>query len=937
MLTAPDQSSDTEAPASQFFPKDGERLWNEARARAAQALPEQGAGFFSVAERLPDGFRVARWFESENFNQELASSSMKMAITAERAERIDSAIPGKTDSHLLLEGMRLTYFLAKASPSTPKEGETKSNEPSKSGSGKEAPKAHEKLPAPPGASMFADVLPNGGRVLIRAPRADIDINTNEGRATGGVTIEVFPEPEPGKEPVAIAILQSERLNWRTWSEPSIGSQELAAYTSGADQDSSLPDPVVSGTFNIPQPDGSIATTRVEGRGLVYEIGVVDHLEHVYDEEGREAGLSRTAHNHAFFHRQIKLVTTATSMRGILPFQGADKPGTEKSEKEKESEKKPPKPQKEEAPSKTVIVCEGPATFDLAALPRSKATGNFKAQKTPLSQRYDFLNRVMLTKVPLDPATGEESKTEKPTEMSCMHLCMQYPPGVLPGPGTFPDYSEAIGGVTMHGMSTPAPVEGLPPPVPTPVRLNCDRLFLDGASDNIYLVGTQQTPAYVLNGNREATAQQFAVRTKTQSMTMPTRGPKKLVLRPDPNAAVPPGPNGEPPKASGINLSTSETIITWHGTLSREIKHIPVPSQPDIEKEVLTFKDDVLIEIPQSGTRFRGDMVRIVRLLPEGDLEFLEGTGNVNAVMDQTQAIGEIVTMDLAHDKNGNPTRNITTVIGSRKLETKATLIGNGSSVRADKFIVDNLANTLESFGGAVAMVRMEPPKPTAAGPMTNPATGTSGAPAGGNSLFKNMSFDMSAPVWIQCEGEFSKASDGRITTRKNVLIRQPGKQLIADEVFFDFEQPPPPAPNPAQPNAPPPPPDNSLISGELSRITCNGLVELTSDEQVLHCDHLINNVKTEIAQMFMDDPENDVRIYKMNSDKTQVISVLKSLGYDGKTGLLKPSTDLIKPAGQAEPSPNLLILPYREKLPAPRDKESSPRRPKKAPATQVKP
>jgi hypothetical protein len=106
---------------------------------------------------------------------------------------------------------------------------------------------------------------------------------------------------------------------------------------------------------------------------------------------------------------------------------------------------------------------------------------------------------------------------------------------------------------------------------------------------------------------------------------------------------------------------------------------------------------------------------------------------------------------------------------------------------------------------------------------------------------------------------------------------------------------------------------------------------------VLHCDHLINNVKTETAQMFMDDPENDVRIYKMNSDKTQVISVLKSLGYDGKTGLLKPSTDLIKPVGQAEPSPNLLILPYREKLPAPRDKESSPRRPKKALATQVKP
>src|SRR5260370_42269229 len=59
-LTAPDQSLDMPAPASQFVPGDGEKLWNEARVRAAQALPEQGAGFFNVAERLPEGFRMAR-------------------------------------------------------------------------------------------------------------------------------------------------------------------------------------------------------------------------------------------------------------------------------------------------------------------------------------------------------------------------------------------------------------------------------------------------------------------------------------------------------------------------------------------------------------------------------------------------------------------------------------------------------------------------------------------------------------------------------------------------------------------------------------------------------------------------------------------------------------------------------------------------------------
>src|SRR5690348_13566048 len=52
VLTAPDQSLDMPAPASQFAPAEGEKLWNEARGRAGMALPEQGAGFFSVADRL---------------------------------------------------------------------------------------------------------------------------------------------------------------------------------------------------------------------------------------------------------------------------------------------------------------------------------------------------------------------------------------------------------------------------------------------------------------------------------------------------------------------------------------------------------------------------------------------------------------------------------------------------------------------------------------------------------------------------------------------------------------------------------------------------------------------------------------------------------------------------------------------------------------------
>lgn len=967
-LTAPDQALDMPAPASQFIVSDGEKLWNEARARAARALPDQGAGFFDMAERLPDGFQLARGFQAEEYidSDDRSENKMKMVITAERTERIDTLLAGKSESpHLILTGMRMTQFIPKnnsvpsgagvsvradGSLQSPTQAETQDRPIIKLPENKS--KDPPQTPSQTNTSTVAaleNMLPNGGRVIIRAPMADIDVITNEGRATGGVTIEVFPEPEPGKEATPIAVLRSERLNWRTWSEPSIGSQELAAYTSGVDADSNEPDPVVSGTFHVLQPDGTTATTQVEGRGFVYEVGIVDHLDHIYDEEGREAGFSRTAHNRALFHKQIKMITTATSMRGLLPFQGPEKSGAAEKTNDKKSEitgkdmVQTPKPPDTETPTKTIIVCEGPALFDLAALPRAKAPTNAKQQKTPLSQRYDFLNRVTMTSVPLDPVTGEDSKTEEPSEMYCMHLCMQYPPGIMPSPGVPPEYFEAIGGVKMHGISKPKGEEGQPPPAPVKKIVNCDRIFFDGEIGNMYLVGTPQLPAYVMNGSQEAWAQQFALRTKTGIMTMPTSGSKKMILSPDPNVApAPPPPNApvapKPPAPFSMNLS--QTIITWHGTLTREIKHLPVPNAPDVDKDVLTFKDAVLIDIPETGTNFRGDTVRIVRSMPEGELEFLEGTGNAQAFMDQSVAIGEMVSMELAHDKDGNPTKNVVIAVGSRKLDEKATLTSNGTSIRGDKFIVDHIAHTLESFGGAVAMVRM-PASPHVAvvpvhadGVLQSPTpAGTEASPAAASTLFKSMSFDMAAPIWIQCDGEFSQAPNGTITTRNNVLIHQPGKQLIADEAFFIFD-PPAANSNPATVQTPAPSlSDTSLISGELNKIVCNGSVELVSGEQVLHCDHLIKEEKTGMAHMFMDDPENDVRIYKINSDKTQIISVLKSLDYDGKTGLLKPSTDIIKLRGETEPSPSVLILPYRDKMPAPRDKESSPRRKKKTAET----
>jgi hypothetical protein len=328
------------------------------------------------------------------------------------------------------------------------------------------------------------------QVVLTAPEAVIDLATNEGCATGQVRIEIYAKTlavVPGKEREPIAVLCTERLLWRTWNEPQTGSTELALYTSSARAGGE--DPLVTTTYVMPQNDGTVATMTMEGRGLVYEFGSYDRPTPQEDEDGRTVGLNQTAHNRAIFHRDIKLVTTAAAMAALMPFQGPDGPPPPNAQALGNA--KAPVPQ---TPSQTVLLCSGPAVLNMAAVPRAEATkirprgksapaqgGVATAAATQgeagakqgeasvgdslepilLARRFEFYNKVHVIKTPLTAQGTVAPLQAGRTEMSCENLCMQYAAGAVPGPATFPEYAEALGAVSMQGVSAPAPGPGRP--------------------------------------------------------------------------------------------------------------------------------------------------------------------------------------------------------------------------------------------------------------------------------------------------------------------------------------------------------------------------------------------------------------------------------------------------------------------------------------------
>lgn len=883
-----DQPVDMTAPPSQVAIHEGDEMWQNARARLVHPVGEHNGGYFDATQLIGDDFRSAKNFHAERYVDTDTGSILQMIVAADEAT--------KEGDKIIMNRMRMIYFIPETPPPAPKKD-------AKKGTSKPAP------PADPMAAMFY-----GGRMVVTAPKSVIDSTTNEGRATGTVTIEIFAPDKPGAPKEPIAKLSSEKLRWRTWNEASNGSTELALYTSS--EDLSEPDPLVTGTYILPQPDGTPSSIYIKGKGMIFEIGSYDRLTAVNDESDRPAGLSMKERNRALFHSGITMESTASTMGSLFQMQAA---------------------QETAAISRTIITCNGPALLDMCVVPLNKGNPNEKLKEIEVQRRFEFYNKVHLTKRTEDEKPVPGAPPSTPTEMACGQLWLEYPPGVMPGPATLPQIAEAVGGVVMSGTSvgaaTPAGNQATSMP-PGPFSIDCDRIYHDGQKDNMFLVGTSLKPAHVKNSDGEAEAQQLNFRKKTQAFIMPAVGPKKLVMHSAPpvapaagvatGAPVPPVPSGT------VIASGGDTIIKWNGLLTREIKHLPVPQAPDRIKEVMTFNKDVVITQPDAGMNMVGQIIRVIRD-EQQQVEYLEGTGDSSIKMGSGEhAKGELicVTTQPGDPVKNIPNTNLIAVTGDRSRQIKATLHKPGSAVCADKFIIDERADTFRAFGGAVAVFK-GPPK-TDADPKA-PVVDDSKA------IFKSIKFEQGGDLAIQCDGEFSKdGATHRVTLKKNVIVRQPGLQLFADEVYLTLDDPPSPAAAPAVPASgvapaadvkPPvvadgktpganpadaPPPPSGLFSGDLKCMECFGTVELVNENQWVQCDHLFYDAPTEKSSLQVSDPDNDVRIYLRQEDGgTKILSVKSSLEVDGKAGVYNPGG-------------LMFMLPYKGKAPTGREKINSP-------------
>lgn len=891
------QPVDVQAPVSQFIVPNGEEIWARAWSRVSSPSPEQGSGFFAAGDLLSSGFKTAKNFRAEKYSPDETGADLQVVVSAAEATQ-----DGK---RVNLKQMKLVFFMGERSLFAPQTPGAKKPTEKKADPKKKEGKPATDVPAAPRTSF----MPMGGRVEISAPEASLDTTTNEGRATGLVKIEIYQRAKPGEVERPMAVLSTQRLQWRTWGEPSIGSMEIAIYT--AREKGEALDPLVTGYYEVTQPGERPSTMRMQGRGMIFESGTLDHLAPVYDDDGRLAGGSRIARNRAIFRSDISIEMTASTLSALMPFQAPADANAKDKTPAKKDDKAPP------APSLTQVTCKGPAILDTAVVPYLKrdpnanlakpadpsaAGGKEQLQPVLLARRFEFLNTVSLSRTPLD-AEGKplaDSAGGDETRLACGHLRIQLPALQPQGGFGMAEYVEAVNGVQMKGKNTAGAISGVGAPAPSQdFSMQCERMYFDGPTGSMFLVGTPKRPAHAVNPQFEASAHQFSYQMKSQDFAMPLKGPKRLVIRggtPDKNPAAKKGD-------AVLSFSQGDTIITWNGSLLRKLVRLPVPGGADRVKEVLTFSDNVSIEQPTGSLRMKAGNVKVVRPSPEGAVEYLEGVGGVDVTMGDQQIAGEKVTVEMIPGAGGKMEKDLITISGSRRKQTLATLIKGGSAARAEKFSIDRRSDNFIALGGTVAVVKREggdapeAPKPQAA------------QDAGG--IFQGISLQQGGNLFIQCDGDFAK--DGvtnTIRVQKNVIVRQPGLQLFADEVELLMDAPAAGAP---ASTTPAPVASGELFTADPQKIRCTGNIELIAQgSQWVQCDEMEYDVKTQRSILKMKDKDNDVRVYmKDEGGGSRVLCVRGSLELDGKSGTFKPGGMMV-------------MLPYAKAAPTGRTKMESP-------------
>ncbi|MCZ7648587.1 MAG: hypothetical protein M5U26_25555 [Planctomycetota bacterium] len=312
-----------------FNVADRANLWHEAQRRALLPLTDSGGLAPRTGGMMVEGFLSGKGVRTEMYSGGSERRELLLELRATDAERRGKAI--------YLSTVRLTYFLSEGSLQAISQALQHGGS---NGSGKAAAPA---LPA----------QLRQGRVAITAKDGRLNLETAEGEAGGGVVVEIFSQAITGDASIPVGVLSCEKLRWRSWRDPVVGSTELVLFVLSERRD--VPDPLVRGRFVARNPDGGLNTMDIQAEGMILETGTRDDPRPV-EVDGKRVGVTAVERRRVIFHRNIQMLIEGSGA-ALMPFQ--ENPRAP----EAAEPKGPPVP-----PTRTEVTCQGPAVLDMAVLP-----------------------------------------------------------------------------------------------------------------------------------------------------------------------------------------------------------------------------------------------------------------------------------------------------------------------------------------------------------------------------------------------------------------------------------------------------------------------------------------------------------------------------------------------------------------------------------------
>lgn len=263
-----------------------------------------------------------------------------------------------------------------------------------------------------------------------------------------------------------------------------------------------------------------------------------------------------------------------------------------------------------------------------------------------------------------------------------------------------------------------------------------------------------------------------------------------------------------------------------------------------KKEVFALVDHVQIDQLSTHTILRGNSIEVVRDIKTGNMEKLAAKNNVEMNMPGRSAKGAKLEYITEFNENGQLIIHMVMLEGDREGRKPATLWSEKDAIQSYNFIMDLRQDTFRAVGGVLVNVTLA--VDTAAAPAVDAP-----APAAGGML-PSLAF-AGGIVSISCDGELLYESfSGQLRLKRNVIIRQAGLVIHADELLVKMES------GDAAEAAPVP---GGVFSGAMQSLECTGRVEIQTSSHIIQCDKIVFELANTNLKLEMNDAEQDVKIY----------------------------------------------------------------------------